>query len=82
MKAISLQVNACLNRSGLNRNDQYFVRKIRTDTADRMEVASEKNMIEQRRSNWTTFSTLNLWFDTWEKVLVELGFDRRKRTNE
>jgi len=39
-------------------------------------------MIEQRRSNWTTFSNLNLWFNTWKKVLVELGFGRKKITNE
>jgi len=38
MKVMALNVNTCLNRSGLNRNDQYCVRKIRTDTADRMEV--------------------------------------------
>jgi len=78
---MTLKINTCLNRSGLNRNDQYFVRKIRTDTADRMEVG-EKNIIEQRRSKWTTFSNLNLWFDPWEEVLVELGFGRRKRENE
>ena len=39
-------------------------------------------MVEQRRSIWTTFMSPSLWFDTWEEVLVELGFGRRKRTNE
>ena len=38
MKAMALNVNACLNRSGLNHNDQYFVRKIRTDISDRIKV--------------------------------------------
>jgi len=38
IKAMTLKVNTCLNRSGLNRNNQYFVRKIRTDTADKIEV--------------------------------------------
>jgi len=38
MKAMALKINTCLNSSGLNNNDQYFVRKIRTDTADRIEV--------------------------------------------
>jgi len=45
MKAMALKVNTCLNRSGLSSNDQYFVRNIRTDTADRMEVG-EKSIIE------------------------------------
>jgi len=38
MKAMAVEVNTCLNRSGLSRNDQYFVRKLRTDNADRMNV--------------------------------------------
>jgi len=77
MKAMAVEVNTCLNRSGLSRNDQYFVRKLRTDNADKMNVG-EKNMIEQRRSNWTTFSNLNVWFNTWKEILVELGFGRKK----
>ena len=38
MKAMALKVNLCLNRSGLNRNDQCFIRKMRTAIVDRMEV--------------------------------------------
>ena len=38
MKAMALKFNANLNRLGLNRNIQYFVRKIRTGTANRMEM--------------------------------------------
>ena len=29
---------------------------------------------EERRVKWTTFQNLDLWFDSWEKVLDELGF--------
>ena len=38
MKAMALKFNTYLNRPGLNRNDQYFVRNIRTGTANRMEM--------------------------------------------
>ena len=30
--------------------------------------------IEDRRLRWTTHANLKLWFDTWEKDIVELGF--------
>ena len=35
-------------------------------------------MIEQQQTQWTTFTNLNLWFDTWEESLVELRFARLK----
>ena len=81
MKKLSLKTNNCLNRGGYARCDMYYARKLRTETADEMEVG-KKNMVEQRRALWTTFSNLNLWFDTWEGALVDLGFGRLKRPND
>ena len=45
-------------------------------------ITCEKNIIEQMHSNWTTFSNLNLWFDNWEEILVDLVFGGRKKSNE
>ena len=42
----------------------------------------EKNVLEQRRSKWTTYTNLNMWFNTWEGVLIELVFVRLKREGE
>ena len=33
--------------------------------------------VEDRRRQWTTYSNLKLWFDTWEKSLEHLGFGKR-----
>jgi len=45
-------------------------------------ITVEKNVTEQRCLNWITFLNLNLWFNKWEEVLVDLGFGRKKRSNE
>ena len=46
-----------------------------------MEIG-EKNVIKQRQAKWTTYTNLNMWFNTWEEVLIELGFARLKREGE
>ena len=81
MKQLSLKTNKCLNKGGYARADMYYTKKLRSETADELEIG-KKNMVEQRRVLWTTFSNLNLWFDTWEGALVDLGFGRLKRPNE
>ena len=40
------------------------------------------NVLEQRRAKWTTYTKLNMWFNTWEGVLIELGFARLNREGE
>ena len=81
MKALSLKINKCLNKAGYSRKDQYFARKLRRETADSL-VIGDKNVMEDRRSRWTTFTNLNLWFSTWERMLIDLGFGRMKREGE
>ena len=63
------------------KKDQYFVQKLRKETADRLDIG-DKNVMEDRRSKWTTFTNLNLWFSTWEQLLIDLGFGRKKRDGE
>jgi len=43
-----------------------------------MEIA-QKNIVEQRQTKWTTCMNLNMWFNTWDGVLVKLRFARLKR---
>ena len=81
MKELTLKINKCLNKGGYARNDQYFARKLRRETADSLDIG-EKNVMEDRRSKWTTFANLNLWFSTWERMLIDLGFGRKKREGE
>ena len=46
-----------------------------------MEIG-KKNVLEQRRSKWTTYTNLNMWFNTWEGVLIDLVFASLKREGE
>ena len=46
-----------------------------------MEIG-EKNVLEQIRAKWNTYMNLNMWFNKWEGVLIELGFARLKREGE
>ena len=34
--------------------------------------------MEERRTRWTTYSKLNMWFNQWETDLVDLGFAYRQ----
>ena len=45
MKKLSLKTNKCLNRGGYVRFDMYYARKLRTETADELEIG-KKNMVE------------------------------------
>ena len=81
MKALSLKINKCLNKTGYPRKDQYFAWKLRREAADSLYIG-DKNVMEDMRSRWTTFTNLNLWFSTREKILIDLGFGRMKREGE
>ena len=81
MKKFVLKTHMCLNKEGVSWIYFCYIRKLRTKTADQMAV-ERKNTIEQRWAKWTTFSNLNLQFDTWEGSLIKLGFTRRKRADE
>ena len=37
-------------------------------------AAGKINHVEERRVKWTTFTNLDLWFSSWEKLLDEKGF--------
>ena len=41
-----------------------------------------KNILEKRQAKWTTYTNLNMWFNTLEGVLIELGFASLKREGE
>ena len=49
-------------------------KQICRNTADEHMQVNKVRCAEERQVKWTTFQNLNLWFDSWEKVLDELGF--------
>ena len=81
MNDLSKRVNALVNQAGFNKKGLEVVRKLRKETADELDVAT-KNVVEQRRVQWTTHNNISVWFDSWEDTLVELGFARLKTVND
>ena len=49
-------------------------KRIRRDTADEHMQVNKVKCTEERRVKWTTYQNLDLWFDSWGKVLDDLGF--------
>ena len=49
-------------------------KRICHDMADEHMQVNKVKCADERRVKWTTFQNLDLWFDSWEKVLDELGF--------
>ena len=52
---------------------EQLLRRLCRDTAIDMK-ADKIYFAEERRVRWTTYSNLELWFNSWEKSLRELGF--------
>jgi hypothetical protein len=75
MRQLSLLVNACVNKAGCEKTRDDLTRKLKRDTADQFDVG-KANVVEARRINWTTSYNLDVWFDTWKRQLVDLGFGR------
>jgi hypothetical protein len=48
------------------------VKRLCRDTAADMK-ADKLCFAEERRVRWTTFSNLEMWFNSWEKMLIDLG---------
>ena len=49
-------------------------KRICCDKADEHMQVNKVKCAEERRVKWTTYQNLDLWFDSWEKVLDDLGF--------
>jgi hypothetical protein len=74
-------VNATVNAGGFNKTDDNLTRKLRTDTAGEFEIG-KANTVEQRRLKWTTGYHLDMWYSTFKKTLIDLGFAREKELTD
>jgi hypothetical protein len=74
-------VNATVNYGGFNKTDDNLTRKLRKDTAGEFEVG-KANIVEQRRTKWTTSYHLDMWFASFKKTLIDLGFAREKEATD
>ncbi len=79
-RVLMTRVSKCMRPFGYSIAPKHLLAKLRKDTADVIGV-QKGNAVEHRRILWTTFTNLKLWFDTWERTVVELGLARHK-TNE
>jgi hypothetical protein len=74
-------VNALVNTAGFHKKGLALVQKLQKETADELDIAN-KNVVEQKRVLWTTHNNINIWYDSWQDTLVELGFARLKTEND
>jgi hypothetical protein len=81
LKDHSKRVNALVNKGGFNKSGYELVRKLKKETADELEVG-KKNVVEQRRVKWTSYSNLHCFYEMWEETLVSLGFGRKKEPTD
>ena len=65
----------------LRKLDRLYVAMMKR-LGDKIVVNDVNNMVEQRRLEWTTYSYINLWFDTLKVFLVKKGFARHKILGE
>ena len=61
--------------------DRDFLKRVLKDTAVNLNAGKCKT-VEDRRTRWTTYKNLCLWFDNWEHDLIELGFAYRDPITE
>jgi hypothetical protein len=76
VKAMVDPVRKCVEPAGINVEGEaihHLIKKLKTDTADEFLVGAARK-VEQRRNLWTTVGNLSLWFDTWQELLLRLGF--------
>ncbi len=73
-KKLALRVHQVLHTTlpegGKARN---FLKRMLCDTAVNLRADKGKNK-EESQIWWTTYKNLSLWFNNWERNLVELGF--------
>jgi hypothetical protein len=54
-------------------SSKELIKRLCRDTAIDMKC-DKLSFAEERRARWTTYANLELWFDSWEKTLIDLGF--------
>jgi hypothetical protein len=81
IKQLVKLVNSTVNAGGFSKTDDNLTRKLRKDTALEFEVG-KANIIEQRRLQWTTSYNLDMWYTTFKRTLIELGFGREKEATD
>jgi hypothetical protein len=73
-KKLALHVHQVLHtRTPAGSEARDFLKRVLCDSAVNLNAAKGKNW-EDSRIRWTTYKNLSLWFDNWERDLMELGF--------
>ena len=76
---ITKKLNACLEKGGtkFSQGSKVYDRMMNR-LGDKIEVNDHNSVVEQRRLEWTTWSNINVWFDTLKHFFVTMGFARLK----
>ena len=77
LNQLARKVNSMVAKAGHKKTGNDLARKLKSCTADLFSI-DKLNVQELRRLQWTSFSNLSVWFDTWKQTLIYLGFAREK----
>ena len=58
-------------------NCEWLLKRLIKESGVDFNVGKNNNA-EQRRIMWTTYYNLKIWFDNWERNLLELGFAKKE----
>jgi len=77
LNQLAQRVNSMVAKAGHKKTGNDLARKLKSSTAHLFTI-DRMNVQELRRLQWTSFSNLSVWFDTWKRTVVYLGFAREK----
>ena len=70
------RVNSVVNNKiDENRKGDGLLKRLQKELAGTLDLG-EPNKVENRRSKWTTYSNVNIWFDSLKEFLISFGFAR------
>lgn len=81
VKHMAKRLVSCVRPAGYKIDGRHFARRFDAETAH-LFMIDQKNNMEKRRVEWTTYHNLSVWFDLWKEFLIEKGFGRATRIDD
>ena len=71
-------LKACLKKSDTftYKSVEKLYDRLAQSIADDISPSIHQKKVEQRRLLWTTYNKINMWFESFKKQLIDLGFAR------
>ena len=74
IKLLAERLNSCVNKmTNEDQKHRHLYDRVLDDLGQTLDIG-KPNRVEQRRSKWTTYTNVRIWFDSLKHFLVEEGF--------